>query len=220
MRPTVYGLFTGAAIMSEYIMNKFILASASPRRKELLTQIGMYFEVEKSTCEEKINSSNPREVVCDLSRHKALDVWEKKKQEMKLKEYPDYNVIVIGADTIVSCEGEILGKPKDKEDAYRMLQKLSGRSHEVFTGVTFCYREADEDKVHTFFERTEVEFYQMNQQEMTSYVESKDPLDKAGAYGIQGMCAAYIKGIRGDYNNVVGLPVGRLYQELKECRLT
>ncbi|HKM34599.1 MAG TPA: Maf family protein [Lachnospiraceae bacterium] len=200
-------------------MNQIILASASPRRQELLTQIGLYFEVVKSTCEEEIHSSNPSEVVCNLSRKKARDVWEKKRQELIEKENPNYNMIVIGADTIVSCEGEILGKPKDKEDACRMLRKLSGRSHEVFTGVTFCYREKEVDKVYTFFERTEVEFYQMNQQEITAYVESKDPLDKAGAYGIQGKCASYIKGIRGDYNNVVGLPIGRLYQELKECKL-
>lgn len=219
MCPAIYGLSIGATVMNKNRMNRIILASASPRRRELLSQIGISFEVIKSTCEEKINSSNPREVVCDLSRQKALDVWKKVNRERTQKNNLGDNIIVIGADTIVLLEEEILGKPKDKEDAFKMLKRLSGRTHEVYTGVTFCYREEDEDKTHTFYECTEVEFYPMNSQEITAYVESNDPMDKAGAYGIQGKCAAYIRGIRGDYNNVVGLPVSRLYQELKECGL-
>ncbi len=199
-------------------MNIIILASGSPRRKELLEQIGFTFEVVISTCEEKAEGSNPAEVVCNLSRQKALDIWNLNKD--KISDYDDRDIfIVIGADTIVYCEGEILGKPKDEEDATRMLNKLSGKCHQVYTGVTVYYRKDGKNQVHTFFEETEVEFYPMKEQEIASYVESKDPLDKAGAYGIQGRCAAYIKGIRGDYNNVVGLPVGRLYQELKECGL-
>ncbi len=188
-------------------MNKFILASASPRRKELLTQIGLPFEIIKSTCKEHTKYTEPSLIVCDLSRQKAMDVWEKLKQK---------DCIVIGADTIVCCDGEILGKPEDEKDACGMLKKLSGRSHEVYTGVTLCYRKGTSDNCNTFFEKTIVEFYPMTKQEITAYVETGEPLDKAGAYGIQGKGAAYIKGIMGDYNNVVGLPVGRLYQELKK----
>lgn len=189
-------------------MNKFVLASASPRRSELLQQIGISFSVCKSTCEEKISSTVPSEVVCELSRQKAEDVWKRMKSG---------EIFVIGADTIVAYDGRILGKPKDEAEACRMLSQLSGHTHEVYTGVTFCYKYKGEERVHTFFEKTEVDFYPMSREEIERYVATKDPLDKAGAYGIQGQCAAYIRGIRGDYNNVVGLPIGRLYQELKEC---
>ncbi|MBO5165502.1 MAG: septum formation protein Maf [Lachnospiraceae bacterium] len=206
-------------------MNKVILASASPRRKELLKQIGIEFEVCVSTCEEKITKTIPAEVVCELSAQKALDVWQKVKVDSKVavsdatgqqnvadKQSP----IVIGADTVVAYDGKILGKPADKEDAVRMLSMLSGNTHEVYTGVTFCYAESGTEKVHTFYERTAVTFYPMSWEEIVNYVASGDPMDKAGAYGIQGSFAAYVKGIEGDYNNVVGLPIGRLYQEIKE----
>lgn len=199
-------------------MSRIILASASPRRKELLQQIGVSFTVYKSACEEKISSRVPAEVVCELSRQKALDVWrqlnyKKERQPGAMEE----DFFVIGADTIVAYRGKILGKPADEAEALEMLGELSGNTHEVYTGVTFCYRERGEEKVHTFYEKTEVTFYSMSRKEMEDYAATKDPLDKAGAYGIQGSCAAYIKEIKGDYNNVVGLPVGRLYQEMKEC---
>lgn len=203
-------------------MIKIVLASASPRRRELLTQIGIPFCVKVSTCEEKIESTIPAEVVCELSGQKAEDVWQQlwseHKQAVTEEDAPeDTEWLVIGADTVVSFEGEILGKPKDAADAVLMLKKLSGNTHQVFTGVTCCYGKNGAMTRHTFFEKTEVTFYTMTDQEIADYVATKDPLDKAGAYGIQGSCAAYIKGIKGDYNNVVGLPVGRLYQELKEC---
>ncbi|MGN1148104.1 MAG: Maf family protein [Lachnospiraceae bacterium] len=202
-------------------MNKFILASASPRRSELLQQIGMSFSVCKSTCEEKISSTVPSEVVCELSRQKAEDVWKRMKSDEisapSAGQEKEQETVVIGADTIVAFDGRILGKPKDEAEACAMLSQLSGHTHEVYTGVTFCYKYKGEERVHTFFEKTEVDFYPMSREEIERYVATKDPLDKAGAYGIQGQCAAYIRGIRGDYNNVVGLPVGRLYQELKEC---
>ena len=213
-------------------MNRIILASASPRRKELLAQIGMDFEILVSTCEEKITKTVPHEVVCELSAQKALDVWQKVRADFEvavsdatgqqtaadkdLKQTDEQYSIVIGADTVVSYDGKILGKPVDKEDAVRMLTLLSGNTHEVYTGVTFCYEEAGEAKVHTFYESTAVTFYPMSQAEIESYVASGDPMDKAGSYGIQGNFAVHVKGITGDYNNVVGLPVGRLYQELKE----
>lgn len=182
---------------------KIILASASPRRRELLAQIGLDFQVLVSEVEEKVNTDIPYLVVEQLSAQKAEAVAQKLE-----KEEP---ALVIGADTIVACDGQILGKPRDKEEAVQMLRKLNGRSHQVYTGVTLIFG----DKTKTFYEATEVEFYPMTEEEIGAYVETPDPLDKAGAYGIQGFCARYIKGITGDYNNVVGLPVGRLYQEMK-----
>lgn len=182
---------------------KIILASASPRRRELLAQIGLDFQVLVSEVEEKVNTDIPYLVVEQLSAQKAQAVAQKLE-----KEEP---ALVIGADTIVACDGQILGKPRDKEEAVQMLRKLNGRSHQVYTGVTLIFG----DKIKTFYEATEVEFYPMTEEEIGAYVETPDPLDKAGAYGIQGFCARYIKGITGDYNNVVGLPVGRLYQEMK-----
>lgn len=186
---------------------KIVLASASPRRRELLTQIGIDFEIRVSDVEEKVTTTVPREVVQELSRQKAeavLATCEESKEQ----------VVVIGADTIVACDGMILGKPKDAEDAVRMLQMLSGRYHEVYTGVTLAYN-GEKQEIHTFYEVTRVCFATMTDEEIQTYVDTLDPLDKAGAYGIQGFCARYITGIEGDYNNVVGLPVCRVYQELK-----
>lgn len=189
-------------------MSRIILASASPRRRELLLQIGLQFEVMESACEEKIESSLPEEVVCALSKQKAQDVWER---------LQDGTAVVIGADTVVAFEGRILGKPGDEAEACSMLKMLSGNTHQVYTGVTLCHTVGDHVQSRTFYEKTEVTFYSMSEEEIRDYAATGDPLDKAGAYGIQGRCAAHIKGISGDYNNVVGLPVGRLYQELKEC---
>ncbi len=186
---------------------KIILASASPRRRELLTQIGLDFEIKVSDVEEKVTTTVPCEVVQELSRQKAeavLVTCEESKEP----------VVVIGADTIVACDGMILGKPKDAADAVRMLQMLSGRCHEVYTGVTLAYSGTSQE-IHTFYEVTKVYFATMTDEEIQTYVNTLDPLDKAGAYGIQGFCARYITGIEGDYNNVVGLPVCRVYQELK-----
>ena len=189
-------------------MSRIILASASPRRRELLLQIGLQFEVIESACEEKIESILPQEVVCELSRQKAMDVWERLKDE---------DAVVIGSDTVVAFDGRILGKPKDEAEACSMLRMLAGGTHQVYTGVTICYTAEGRPQSRTFHEKTEVTFYFMSEKEIMEYVATGDPLDKAGAYGIQGRCAAHIKGISGDYNNVVGLPIGRLYQELKEC---
>lgn len=224
-------------------MSKIILASASPRRRELLSQIGIPFYVCKSTCEEKISSTVPGKVVCELSGQKAKDVWQRlvhegelvpgvtdlSGEENVLSGERAQELLVIGADTIVAYEGQILGKPKDEADACRMLRMLSGHTHEVFTGVTFCYRLHGEERVHTFYERTEVTLYPISEDEIEDYVKSGVPMDKmsnsyqlewtdkAGGYAIQGIFAKYIKGIKGDYYNVVGLPVSRVYQELKEC---
>lgn len=190
-------------------MAKLILASKSPRRKELMTLGGYEYEVVVSDCEEKVTSDIPYEVVSELSSQKAIDVLNKciKGEE---------DIIVIGADTVVSIVGKILGKPKDRADAKRMLSMLQNNTHEVYTGVTFAKFENNEIKTHTFYECTKVVFYPMTEDEIDDYASSGDCDDKAGAYGIQSGAAKYVKEINGDYNNVVGLPLARLYQELKK----
>ena len=190
---------------------KIILASASPRRRELLTQIGLDFEVVVSETEEKITSTEPAKVVEELSAQKAGAVWE------KLAAMAD--TVGLGADTVVACDGKILGKPVDVENAVAMLRMLQGRAHEVYTGVTVLYEEDGEKKALTFHEKTTVHFYPMTEAQIREYVATGDPMDKAGSYGIQGFCARYIRGIEGDYNNVVGLPAGRVYQELHKLGL-
>lgn len=198
---------------------KIILASASPRRRELLAQIGLEFQVVISDVEEKLTKTIPAEIVEELSCQKAEAVYH------SLTGNED--VLVIGADTIVACDGRILGKPADEADAVRMLRMLQEGVHEVYTGVTLiCRRRLDaaslepeggeQPLIRTFHEATKVHFYPMTEEDIRGYVSTKEPMDKAGAYGIQGFCARYISGIEGDYNNVVGLPVGRLYQEIKE----
>lgn len=185
-----------------------VLASSSPRRRELLHQIGWEFRICVSQVEEKITKKIPWEVVEELSRQKAEEVFNRQSAAQPL--------LVIGADTIVACDGRILGKPGDRADAIAMLKMLQNRSHHVYTGVTLYYRDGGGTvSSRTFHEETLVSFYPMTEEEILSYVDSGEPMDKAGAYGIQGLCARYISGIQGDYNNVVGLPVGRLYQEVR-----
>lgn len=188
-------------------MKRIILASQSPRRRELLTQIGLKFEVIPSTVEEVITSINPVEVVQELAQQKARDV-----AEVAAKETPKESLLVIGADTIVVYEGKILGKPGDKEDAVRMLTMLQGKEHSVYTGVALLSGEQE----IVFAEETRVQMCPMTPEEIAWYVNTGEPMDKAGAYGIQGLCARFVRQIQGDYNNVVGLPVGRIYQELKK----
>lgn len=198
---------------------KIILASNSPRRKELLSQIGFEFEVWPSNCEEVISQTEPSKVCTELSRLKALDVASgiRTYNENHPGLAQDRDLIVIGSDTIVALNDEILGKPKDDEDAKKMLKKLSGREHSVYTGVTFVFMSSD-GRVgeHSFYEKTDVFVYDIDDDEIKEYVDSGEPLDKAGAYGIQGSFGKYIKKIEGDYYNVVGLPVSRLYHELKD----
>ncbi len=208
---------------------RLVLASASPRRRELLSQIGLEFTVMPSTKEENAKTTEAGALVQELSRQKAADIWEQlsggqgqnpdadQEQISEETQAPNLNgkrqpeLLVIGADTVVCCEGKILGKPHSREAAADMLAALQGRSHEVYTGVTLY----SQSETVTFFECTQVEFYPMTEVEISEYIDSKEPMDKAGAYGIQGLGARFVKDIRGDYNNVVGLPVGRLYQELK-----
>lgn len=194
-----------------HIMSKIILASASPRRKELLRQVGIRYKVMPSNIEEKITKTQPEEVVQELSYQKAVDVCG------RLETLGEDDFTVIGADTVVSFMNHIMGKPKDAEDACRMLESLQGNVHQVYTGVTICFKQKGLPSMfHTFYERTDVSMYPMTQEEIETYAATGEPMDKAGAYAIQGKCASYIESICGDYNNVVGLPVGRLYQELKK----
>lgn len=194
-------------------MKKIVLASASPRRRELLSQVGIIFEVKPASGEERITSIEPSKVVEELSCQKAMFTAHALEKE-QADDLAD--ILVIGADTIVSYEGKILGKPSDPKAAVDMLSMLQGNTHQVYTGVTVLVREEESWKVHTFHECTDVIFYPVTQEEITEYVNSKDPMDKAGSYGIQGAWGAYVKGIRGDYNNVVGLPVARLIYETKK----
>ena len=185
---------------------KVILASASPRRKELLEQIGVDFEIAVSDKETEIDCSDPVEACRTQAYNKALDIVEKS----KLK-YGDKDFVVISADTIVAIDKKILGKPKDKSEARKMLESLSGRKHRVYTAV--CVYNSLKDSYESFVEDTPVEVARLSSEEIEDYLKRKEPYDKAGAYAIQGYFSRYIVGIEGDYYNVMGLPVGRLYRD-------
>lgn len=183
-------------------MAEIILASASPRRKELLSTAGVNFTVKVADVEEKIEPGlTPDKVVMSLALQKAKAV---------AAENPE--AVVIGADTVVVLDGEILGKPQSEENAVEMLTALSGRCHTVYTGVALIKG----DKVRNFCEATQVEFYDLTKEEIEAYVDTKDCMDKAGAYGIQTNGCVLISGINGDYFNVVGLPVSKVYRELRD----
>ena len=186
-------------------MKNIILASASPRRKELLAQAGYQFTVITSDTDEITDKSMPDEIVEELSAMKAEAVAAQIEED----------TVIIGADTIVAVSGRILGKPQDVTAAEEMLKTLQGNTHQVYTGVTLIEIQSGTRKVTTFSERTDVIMYPMTDEENKAYIATGEPMDKAGAYGIQGRAAIYIKKIDGDYNNVVGLPIARLYQELK-----
>lgn len=187
---------------------KVVLASASPRRKELLEQIGLCPVIMPSLVEEAVTVSDPEEVVKALSWQKAKEVFDRCRQEGEGRE----NILVIGSDTVVFVDGAILGKPGSRDEAVGMIGAIQGREHHVYTGVTMIC----EKKTVTFAEETEVHVYPMTREEILAYVDVGESLDKAGAYGIQGKFAAHIKGIRGSYTNVMGLPAGRVYQELRK----
>ncbi|MBR6568507.1 MAG: septum formation inhibitor Maf [Clostridia bacterium] len=177
------------------MMKSFILASNSPRRKELLHNCGYSFEVKPSDCDENTDGSlTPQETVKELARRKAMAV---------LAENADS--VVLGCDTVVALEGEILGKPQDREDAYRMLTALSGKKHIVVSGV--CV--ADKNRCECFENTTEVEFNSLSEETVNSYLDTLEYTDKAGGYGIQGFGSVLVKGIRGDYFSVMGLPVSQ-----------
>lgn len=176
-----------------------ILASQSPRRQELLKLITSDFEIKVSNVDETLpDKITPKEAVMYLSKIKA-------------EPFADGDDIVIGADTVVALDGKILGKPKSKENAREMLRFLSSRTHSVFTGVTL----ASDKKTKTFAVETKVKFFELTNEEIDAYIKTKEPFDKAGAYGIQGYGSLLVEKIDGDYFNVVGLPVSTLARELK-----
>ena len=177
-----------------------VLASSSPRRRELLSQIGLDYIVAPSLADENITETDPEKLVLKLSEVKAREVAPK---------YPD--CAVIGADTVVAAGGLILGKPKSRDEAFSMINLIKNNCHSVFTGVTIIKG----DTVMSFACETKVYVYDMTTEEIEAYIDAGECMDKAGAYGIQGLFARYIEKIEGDYNNVVGLPVSRLMEELK-----
>ena len=180
---------------------EIILASGSPRRQELMGHFPFPFTVRVSQADEQMDSAKaPKDEVAHISRNKAEAISRTPED------------IVIGADTIVVCDGEILGKPKDAQDAFRMLRMLSGRAHQVMTGVTVLQGE----KIVSFTEITDVYFRPLSDREIWNYIRTGDPMDKAGAYGIQCGACLFVEKIVGDYYNVVGLPVCHLGLVLKE----
>ncbi|MFZ3588328.1 Maf family protein [Bacillus sp. DJP31] len=183
-------------------MQHLILASSSPRRKELLTNLGITFEVSSSSIEEIVDpSATPVENVLSLAQQKAMEV---------AKRFP--SSYVIGADTMVTLGSIILGKPKNEEDAFRMLKLLSGVTHSVLTGVSIV----KDAKATSFYVGTDVTFWELTDEEIHRYIETREPFDKAGSYGIQGLGSLFVKEIKGDYFSVVGLPISTLLRELKQ----
>ena len=175
-------------------LKHIILASASPRRKEILELADLDFDIMPSDAEEITTKTEPHEVVMELAFIKARDIYERS----------DKQSMVIGADTVVAYHGQVLGKPADEADAKRTLMMLSGQTHEVYTGV--CLIEDGEAKT----------FYEISEDEIERYIETGEPMDKAGSYGIQEKAAVFIKGIEGDYYNVVGFPIARFLQEIRK----
>lgn len=180
---------------------KIVLASASPRRKEILSMMGAEFEVLVADTDESSNLRDPAELTEELARRKGGAVFELLKDRNDGVDYA-----VISADTVVYCEGEILGKPRDEEDAFRMISLLSGRTHKVVTGIAITV----DGKTYTDHSSTDIEVAEIPESEIWKYIATKDPLDKAGAYGIQGMFSKWVRKIDGCYFGVVGLPSAKL----------
>ncbi len=190
-------------------MRKFILASASPRRRELLEQLGLDFNIVVAPIDESgIDKGMAPDLYTGvLSMYKAAAVAKVLREQGRTKE------IIIAADTIVYLDGKILGKPSDDNDAKKMLMELSGKEHEVYTGI--CVMRIKDGYSVSRSVKTTVSFKGISEAEIDSYIKTGEPGDKAGAYAIQGKASAFIKGISGDYFNVVGLPLSELYDILK-----
>ena len=184
---------------------KWVLASASPRRKEILSTLLSDFEIRVSESEEKPVASTPEETVKAIAASKGLDVLSKASEKK----------IIIAADTLVFCDGEILGKPKDKADAKRMISLISGRTHYVATGVFVGVKDGGSQEYDVFSEKSEVMVDELSEEEIENYISTDEPYDKAGAYAIQGLFGKHIKGIKGDYYNIVGFPLNAFYDYCK-----
>lgn len=181
-----------------------ILASQSPRRKEILQAVIDSFTVQSADVDEQSDENIPEKLVVELAKQKARAVFAKHQ-----------GTIVIGADTVVSIDAQILGKPKDESEALSMLKHLSGKTHTVYTGVCVCY----ESNEQSFFEATKVTMGHFDEDTLSSYIQTGEPMDKAGAYGIQGIGGFLVERIEGDYLNVVGLPLHTLVRRMKEQNL-
>ena len=215
--------------MSESMKKRIILGSASPRRRELLEQIGIEFEIVVSDAREHYKSTRPEEIVRELAlmkaEHVAKEVERREKERAEQASIPRLdtgeahlrNVVILGADTIVVLDGQILGKPSDEEAAFSMLKSLQGRMHQVYTGVAVLNFDGSGSlRTISHAEETKVYVHEMTDEEIRRYIAAGESMDKAGAYGVQGRFAAYIDRIEGDYYNVVGLPVAYLYHTVKE----
>lgn len=188
-------------------MIRIILASNSPRRKEILEQVGIVYEAIPAVKEEKGTSSLPDQLVEELAFEKAKEVAENITGE----------AVILGADTVVVWKGKILGKPKNKEDAFSMLKQLSGTMHEVYTGVCiFWKKEGFEQKIRRFSVAAKVYITELTDSEIKAYIASGEPMDKAGSYAIQGRFAPYVEQIEGDYYNIVGLPICAVCKEARQ----
>ena len=185
---------------------KIILASKSPRRREILENLGVKFDIVTSDADENSDISDPCDLVEELAFRKAMAVFANLKDKNEI----DDNTLVIGCDTVVCCDNEILGKPKSHDDAFRMIKMLEGRSHNVISGVALICN----GKTHVRHEVTKVFFDSMTDEQIESYVSGDEPYDKAGGYAVQGMASRFIGRLEGCYFNVVGLPVNLL------CRMT
>ena len=184
------------------MQKKFILASSSPRRKDLLKYLQIDFEIDSSDIEEIIDDNLSNEdVVMSLAYQKAKDVSLRHKDKY-----------VLGFDTLVILDGKPLGKPKDRDEAFQMLSRLSNRKHLVLTGVAIVIN----DEYETFYDHAEVIFNEMTEEEINEYLDTNEPFDKAGSYGIQGYGAKYIRYIKGDYYSVMGMPIQKLYNKIRD----
>lgn len=185
-------------------MASIILASASPRRREILEQVGIKFSILVSEKEERTEEKSPKDFVTQLSKVKAEDVLKR----------VEGNAVIIGADTVVAHSEQILGKPKSQEEAVRMLKQLQGNMHQVYTGVCIIIKKENKIEEISFVEQSDVVISSMTEEQIKAYVATKESMDKAGAYAIQGKFALYVEQIKGDYYNIVGLPISRIYREL------
>lgn len=201
-------------------MHKIILASGSPRRREILEQVGLKFTVCTSDIEEIFTKEKPEEIVIELASMKVKDVANKINEAS----------IIIGSDTMVAVNGQVMGKPKDEEDAKNMIRKLQDNKHQVYTGVSVIIKEEASVQSNTsqeknliyinkyvnFVTKTDVWVNSMTEEQIAAYVETGEPYDKAGAYAIQGRFAIHINKIEGDYYNIVGFPIAKLYEVLRK----
>ena len=201
-------------------MNKLILASGSPRRRELLSELGYRYQAVVGDFDEStVSLEDPAKGVCELALGKARAAKEKleKDPDLSAKVLPHGETpVYLGSDTVVVLDGTPMGKPADEAEAARMLRALSGRAHSVFTGVAV----ASEEESECFFSETKVHFYELSEELIQGYLASGEPMDKAGAYGIQGLGRVLIRAIEGDYFTVVGLPVAETYRLLKKVGIS